>query len=107
MSRKSKPNCCQTKGEALMQASAEFVRTYGAIVDALTATLMNAEAGLNWLSVQPPDLEEARRALNAIAKDGKRAGEIVVRLRAPIKGSSTAMSTFASQLREKQTSNAR
>ncbi|WP_156928112.1 hypothetical protein [Bradyrhizobium sp. Tv2a-2] len=83
MSYESKPSCYRAKGEAPMQTSAEFVHTYGAIVDALTATLMNAEAGLNWLSAEPPDLEDARRALNAIANDSKRAGEIVVRLRAP------------------------
>lgn len=75
MSWKSKPT------------SAESVRTYSAIVDALTATVINAEAGLNWLSAQRPDLEEVRRTLNMIAKDAKRAGEIVVRLRAPMKRS--------------------
>ena len=75
------------KGEAPLQTSAEFVRNYSAIVDALTATILNAQAGLNWLSAQPPDLEEVRRALNTIADDGKRAGEIVVRLRVPMKRS--------------------
>ena len=90
MSWKSKPSWCHAKGEALMQTSAEFAHTYSAIVDALTATLMNAEAGLNWLNAQPPDLDEVRRVLNGIANDGKRAGEIVVRLRAPMKSSPTA-----------------
>jgi hypothetical protein len=52
------------------------------IVDAITAAVTNAEAGLNWLSAEPPDLEEVRQALNRIASDGKRAAEIVVRLRA-------------------------
>jgi hypothetical protein len=80
-------NLDDAKGEAPLQTSAEFVRTYSAIVDALTATILNAEAGLNWLSTQPPDLEEVRRALNTIANDGKRAGEIVVRLRVPMKRS--------------------
>jgi hypothetical protein len=87
---KSKPSWYRAKGEAPMQASAEFVRTYSAIADVLTATGLNAQAGLNWLSAQPPDLEEVRRALNAIANDGKRAGEIVVRLRAPMKRFPTA-----------------
>lgn len=62
-------------------------RTYSAIVDALTATVINSQAGLNWLSAQRPDLEEVRRVLDTIAKDGKRAGEIVVRLRARMKRS--------------------
>jgi hypothetical protein len=39
-----------TKGEA----TAEFVRTHSAVVDALTATAIAAEAGLIWLSPQPP-----------------------------------------------------
>jgi hypothetical protein len=90
MSWKSKPSWSHTKCEAPVQTSAEFTRAYSAIVDALTATLMNAEAALNWLNAQPPDLDEVRRVLNTIANDGKRAGEIVVRLRAPMKGSTTA-----------------
>jgi hypothetical protein len=88
MSWKSKPSWYHAKCEA--QTSAEFVRAHSAIVNALTATIMNAEAGLNWLSAQPPDLDEVRRALNYIANDGKRAGEVVVRLRAPMKGSPIA-----------------
>ncbi len=74
------------KGQVPLQTSAEFVRTYNAqahvIVDAITATVTLAEAGLNWLRAEPPDLEEVRHALNGIASDGKRAAEIVVRLRA-------------------------
>jgi len=94
MSWKSKPSWYHAKGEAPMQTSAEVVRTYSAMVDALTATVINAEAGLSWLSAQPPDLEGVRQALNGIANDGKRAGEIVVRLsgdvhfRAAVKGKS-------------------
>jgi hypothetical protein len=76
------------KGQVPLQASAEFVRTYNAraheIVDALTAAVTYAEAGLNWLRAEPPDLEGARQALNGIASDGKRAAEIIVRLRAII-----------------------
>ena len=74
------------KGQVPVQTSAEFVRTYNAqaheIVDAITAAVTNAEAGLNWLRAEPPDLEEVRQALNGIASDGKRAAEIVVLLRA-------------------------
>jgi len=85
-SRFSEPkgNPRKAKGEAPLQTSADFVCTYSAVVDALTATILNAEAALKWLGTQPPDLEEARRALNTIAKDGKRAGELIVRLRAPM-----------------------
>lgn len=66
------------------------VRNYSAIVDAFTAMVITSQAGLNWLSAQPPDLEEVRRALGIIAKEGKRAGENVVRLRARMNMSPTA-----------------
>jgi len=68
-----------------LQTLAEFVRTYDAqaheMTDAIAAAVINAQAGLNWLSAQPLDLEEVRKALNSIVNDGKRACEIVVRLR--------------------------
>jgi hypothetical protein len=74
------------KGQVPLRTSAEFVRTYNAqaheIVDAITAAVTNAEAGLSWLRAEPPNLEEVRQALDGIASDGKRAAEIVVRLRA-------------------------
>ena len=74
------------KGQVPLQTSAEFVRIYNAqaheIVDAITAAVTNAEAGLNWLCAEQPDLEGVRQALNGIARDGKRAAEIVVRLQA-------------------------
>jgi hypothetical protein len=66
--------------------SAEFVRSYNAqaheIKDAITAVVINAQAGLHLLRAQSPDLEVVRQALNNIANDGKRAGEIVDRTRA-------------------------
>lgn len=75
-----------TKGQVPLQTSVEFVHTYNAqaheLVDAITATVTLAQAGLNWLRAEPPDLEEVRQALNDIASDAKRAAEIVVRLRA-------------------------
>jgi hypothetical protein len=83
----SEDNLGGVKGETSSQTSAELVRTYSAIVDALTATILNAEAGLNWLNTQPPDLEAVRQALNTIVTDGKRAGEIVVRFGACMKSS--------------------
>jgi hypothetical protein len=76
------------KGQVPLQTSAEFERTYNAqaheIVDAMTAAVTNAQAGLNWLRAEPPDLEEVRQVLNLIARDGKRAAEIVIRLHALI-----------------------
>lgn len=72
----------EPNGQMPFQTSAELVRIYGAIVNAITATALNAQAGLDWLSTQPPNLEEVRRSLNSIASDGVRAGEVIVRLRA-------------------------
>jgi len=51
----------------------------------VAAVLINAGAALRWLSTQTPDLKEAREALGRIAKDAKRAGEIIDRIRALIK----------------------
>ena len=82
------------KGQVPLQISTEFVRIYNAqaheIVDAITAAVTNAEAGLNWLCAEPPDLEGVRLALDGIASDGKRAAELVIRLRALIKKVPTA-----------------
>jgi hypothetical protein len=76
------------EGQRPLQTSAEFVRSCNAqaheMVDALTATVANAEAGLSWLRAESLDLGEVRQALSSIARDGKRAGELVVRLRALI-----------------------
>ena|SRR5215475_11683945 len=74
------------KGPVPLHSSGEFARAYHAqaheITDAITAAVTNAQAGLNWLRAQPPDLEEIRKVLSSIVSDGRRAGEIVVRLRA-------------------------
>ena len=83
---RSERRVSNAKGQVPLQTSAEFARSFKAqaheIVDAITAVVTNAEAGLNWLGAERPDLEEVRQALNGIASDGKRAAEIVVRLRA-------------------------
>jgi hypothetical protein len=82
------------KSQVPLQTSAKFERTYNAqaheIVDAMTAAVTNAQAGLNWLRAEPPDLEEVRQVLNLIARDGKRAAEIVIRLHALIEKVPTA-----------------
>jgi hypothetical protein len=88
MSQKLKPSWDYAKDEAPPQASAEFVYAYSAIADAITATSLNAQAGLNWLNVQPPDLKEVRRVLDGIANDGKRAADMVVQLRTLLEPSS-------------------
>jgi hypothetical protein len=83
---RSERRVSNAKGQLPLQTSAEFARSFTAqaheIVDAITAVVVNAEAGSTWLRAEPPDLEGARLAFDGIASDGKRAGELVVRLRA-------------------------
>src|SRR5262249_28951517 len=47
----------------------------------IAATATNAQAGLRWLSAEPPDLGEAMQALDHIVKDSNRAGEVIARIR--------------------------
>jgi hypothetical protein len=83
---RSERRVSNAKGHVPLQSSAEFARSFKAqaheIVDAITAVVINAEAGSTWLCAEPPDLEGVRLALDGIASGGKRAAEIVVRLRA-------------------------
>jgi len=51
----------------------------------LTAMRLNASTGIKSLESEPPDLYEARNALNWILKDSYRAGDIVSRIREHIK----------------------
>ena len=49
------------------------------------AAIMNAQAGLNWLNAQPPNLGEVRQSLGGIVGAGKQAGDVIDRTRALIK----------------------
>ena len=51
----------------------------------IAATVTNAQAALRWLRAQPPDLDEVRASLGQIVEDGKRAGDVIGRIRALIK----------------------
>jgi PAS domain S-box-containing protein len=48
----------------------------------LTAIVTNGNASLRWLARDVPDLEEARRSLEHIVRDGMRASEVTGRIRA-------------------------
>ena len=48
----------------------------------IAGVVANADAAMRWLVAQPPDLEEARQALESIVEDGKRTSDIVSRVRA-------------------------
>ncbi|MBC8165914.1 MAG: PAS domain-containing protein [Bryobacteraceae bacterium] len=48
----------------------------------LTGIVSNGSACLRWLAGDPPDVEEVREAVRDIVRDGKRAGEVIARIRA-------------------------
>jgi PAS domain S-box-containing protein len=48
----------------------------------LTGIVSNGGACLRWLTGDAPNLEEAREAVRDIVRDGKRAGEVIARIRA-------------------------
>jgi PAS domain S-box-containing protein len=48
----------------------------------LAAIVTNADACTMWLSSEPPNLEEARAAVDCIAQDGTRASEVIRHIRA-------------------------
>jgi signal transduction histidine kinase len=52
----------------------------------LAAVATNADAALRWLDRDPPNLEEARRGLERIARDGRRAAAAVDAIRALFAG---------------------
>src|SRR5207253_1429375 len=51
----------------------------------IAAVVTNAQAALRWLKMQPPDPEEVRQALDRIVKAGRRAGDVISRMRALIR----------------------
>jgi len=51
----------------------------------IAAAVTNAQAGLRWLRKQPPDLTEVQQALERIAKDATRAGDVIGRIRDLVK----------------------
>jgi C4-dicarboxylate-specific signal transduction histidine kinase len=50
----------------------------------IAAVVTNAQAALRWLDMQPRGLLEVRQALGRIVGDGRRAGEVIGRIRALI-----------------------
>ena len=70
-------------------AHANRVTTMGQLAASIThevkqpisANVLQAQAGLHWLSAQPPNLEEARRSFEHVIEDAKRASEVVNRIR--------------------------
>lgn len=61
----------------------------------LAAIVTNASACLRWLGAVPPNLEEGRAAVNRIAREGKRASDVIGRIRSLLKKSPSQITTFA------------
>ena len=57
----------------------------------LGAMMFNAEACKSWLDCDPPNMKEARAALQRIVRDGARAAEVIRRIRALAKNTDTKM----------------
>ena len=55
----------------------------------LAAVVTNGNACMRWLTRSQPDLEEAREAVQRIIRDGKRASEVIARIRALLKRTAT------------------
>jgi signal transduction histidine kinase len=81
--------------EALREAQAEIARatrvtTMGELAASiaheinqpLAAIVTNSDASLRWLANDPPNLDEARRALGRTIRDATRAGNVIRRIRA-------------------------
>jgi PAS domain S-box-containing protein len=51
----------------------------------IAAALTNANAARRWLGAEPPDLEEVQQALDRIIRDGRRASDIIGRIRALVR----------------------
>ena len=81
--------------EALREAQAELahvtrVATLGELTAALaheinqplSGVAINANTCLRWLELDPPNLDEAREAVRRVERDGKRANEVIARIRA-------------------------
>jgi PAS domain S-box-containing protein len=67
-----------TMGELTASIAHEVNQPLGAIV-------ASAGACERWLAATPPQMEKARRALERIVNDGRRAGEVIKRIRALMK----------------------
>jgi PAS domain S-box-containing protein len=51
----------------------------------LAAVVNNGSASLRWLAMQPPDLDEAREAVNGAIREANRASDVIARVRTLLK----------------------
>jgi PAS domain S-box-containing protein len=57
----------------------------------LAAVAMNASASMHWLAAQPPNLDEARKAVASAVREANRASEVIARVRALLRKASPQM----------------
>jgi PAS domain S-box-containing protein len=55
------------------------------VAQPVAALVTNANAALRWLAGELPNLDEARQALGRIVRDGRRAGDVIGRIRALVR----------------------
>jgi PAS domain S-box-containing protein len=60
----------------------------------IAAAVINAQAALRWLRTEPPDLGEVRQALDRVLESGRRAGDVIGRIRAVIAKAPPTKSRF-------------
>jgi signal transduction histidine kinase len=70
--------CVTTLGELTASIAQEVTQPIAGVVT-------NAQAALRWLRARPLNLDEIRAALDRIVRDGRRAGDVIGRIRGLIK----------------------
>lgn len=106
--RKLAEQTVRAKDQALQAVRAELARvsrvtTLGELTASiahevnqpLAAMVANAAATKRWLAADPPQTEKAQRALQSIADDGRRAGEVILRVRALVQRRPARMSPIS------------
>jgi PAS domain S-box-containing protein len=96
--RKLTEETLRGKEDALQMARAELTRvsrvmTMGELTASIAhevnqplgAMVANAAACTRWLAAEPPEIAKTRRVLESIAADGRRASEVIGRIRALVK----------------------
>src|SRR5437016_12160749 len=61
----------------------------------LAGVVTSANAGLNWLAANPPNLSKTREALERIQRDGTRGGEVLAQIRVFLKRTPPAKSVVS------------
>jgi PAS domain S-box-containing protein len=96
--RKTTEEALRAKEDALQEARTELARvsrvmTIGELTASIAhevnqplgAMVANAAACARWLAAQPAEIAKTRKALDSIAADGRRAGEVIGRIRSLVK----------------------